>query len=103
MPDYPIVETGENVARQVLSDHPDMTVVAFRFAPEGAEEALHNHPHVQSNYVESGRFPFTLGDEEREVGLGDSFVIPSAQTHVCVCLQPGTLVDCFTPRRDNFH
>jgi hypothetical protein len=29
-------------------------------------------------------------------------VIPSGQTHGCVCLAPGTLVDAFTPRRDDF-
>lgn len=102
MTDFPIVVSGENVTRQVLSDHPDLMVVAFRFAKAGAIGALHNHPHVQSTYVESGRFRFTLGDKEREVGPGDSFVIPSDQPHGCVCLQEGTLVDCFTPRRDDF-
>ena len=102
MSDYPITSTGENVTRQVLSDHPELMVVAFRFAAEGAEGALHNHPHVQSTYVESGRFRFKLGEEEREVGPGDSFVIPSNQTHGCICLEPGTLIDCFTPRRADF-
>lgn len=102
MSEYPVVSTGENVTRQVLSDHPDLMVVAFRFAESGAEGALHNHPHVQSTYVESGRFKFTIGDEQREVGAGDSFVIPSGATHGCICLEPGTLVDCFTPRRDDF-
>ena len=102
MPDFPIVSTGDNVTRQVLSDHPDLMVVAFRFAAEGAIGALHDHPHVQSTYVESGRFRFTLGEESRDVGPGDSFVVRSGQTHGCVCLEPGTLVDCFTPRRDDF-
>jgi len=102
MNDFPIVSTGENVTRQVLSDHPDMMVVAFRFAEIGATGALHNHPHVQSTYVEAGRFRFTLGEIEKDVGPGDSFVIPSGQTHGCVCLEPGTLIDCFTPRRDDF-
>ena len=102
MSDFPTVATGDNVTRQVLSDHEQLMVVAFRFAAEGAIGALHNHSHVQSTYVESGRFWFTLGDETREVGPGDSFVIPSDQTHGCVCLEPGTLVDCFTPRRDDF-
>ena len=63
MSDFPIVSTGDNVTRQVLSDHPDLMVVAFRFAAEGAVGALHDHPHVQSTYVESGRFRFTLGEE----------------------------------------
>ena len=102
MSDYPIVAAAENVTRQVLSDHPELMVVAFRFEAAGAEGAPHSHPHVQSTYVESGRFRFTLGEEVREVGPGDSFVIPSALTHGCVCLEPGTLVDCFTPRRDDF-
>lgn len=101
MSDFPVVSTGENVTRQVLSDHPDLMVVAFRFAKEGAIGALHDHIHVQSTYVEKGRFRFTLGEVEREVGPGDSFVVPSGMTHGCVCLEPGTLVDCFTPRRDD--
>ncbi|MBU2865536.1 MULTISPECIES: cupin domain-containing protein [Pacificibacter] len=102
MSQYPVVTTGECVTRQVLSDHPHLMVVAFRFAAEGATGALHNHPHVQSTYVESGRFTFTLGDEQHEVGPGDSFVVPSGQLHGCVCLEPGTLIDSFTPRRDDF-
>jgi quercetin dioxygenase-like cupin family protein len=102
MTDFPVVSTGENVTRQVLSNHPEMMVVAFRFAEVGAIGALHNHPQVQSTYVEAGRFRFTLGDVEKEVGPGDSFVIPTELTHGCVCLVPGTLIDCFTPRRDDF-
>ena len=102
MSNYPIGSTGENVTRQVLSDHPDLMVVAFRFEAEGAEGALHNQTYVQSNYVESGSFRFTLGEETREVGPGDSFVIPTMMTHGCVCLEPGMLVDCFTPRREDF-
>ena len=99
---FEIVKTGEGVTRQVLADHPDLMMVAFCFDHAGAEGALHCHPHVQSTFVESGRFRFFLGDEQREVAAGDSFVIPSGQTHGCVCLEPGRLVDCFTPRRDDF-
>ncbi|WP_425083718.1 cupin domain-containing protein [Ruegeria profundi] len=102
MPEFPVISTGENVTRQVLSDHPNLMVVAFRFSKAGAIGALHSHPHVQSTYVESGRFRFTLGESDQEFGPGDSFVIPSDQTHGCVCLEPGKLVDSFTPRRDDF-
>ena len=102
MSSFPVIESGDNVTRQVLADHPDLMVVAFRFAAKGAIGALHSHPHVQSTYVESGRFRFTLGEDEREVGLGDSFIIPSEMVHGAVCLEPGTLIDSFTPRRDDF-
>lgn len=102
MSGFPVIDASENVTRQVLSDHPDLMVVAFRFGATGAEGALHNHPHVQSTYVESGRFRFTVEGVVTEVAQGDSFVVPSNAEHGCVCLEPGTLVDCFTPRRDDF-
>lgn len=102
MTGFPIVTTGENVTRQVLADHPDLMVVAFTFGAEGAEGALHHHGHVQSTYVESGRFRFSVDGRQMDVGPGDSFVVPSNAVHGCVCLQPGRLVDCFTPRRDDF-
>ncbi|WP_299046580.1 cupin domain-containing protein [uncultured Tateyamaria sp.] len=102
MTEYPIVVTSDGVTRQVLADHPDMMVVAFRFDSVGAIGALHAHPHVQSTYVETGRFRFTIGDEIRDVAAGDSFVIPTGALHGCECMEPGTLIDCFTPRRDDF-
>lgn len=99
---FPEVTADPGIRRQVLSDSPDLMVVAFRFQQEGAEGKLHNHPHVQSTYVESGRFRFTIDGETFDVSPSDSFVIPSNALHGCVCLEPGTLVDTFTPRRDDF-
>lgn len=99
---FPEVSADPGIRRQVLSDSPQLMVVAFRFREKGAEGRPHNHPHIQSTYVESGRFRFTLGEESFEVGPGDSFVIPSNAVHGCVCLEPGTLIDSFTPRRDDF-
>lgn len=99
---FPEVDADPGIRRQVLSDSENLMVVAFRFQSEGAEGRLHNHPHVQSTYVESGRFRFSIGGEEFEVSPGDSFVIPSMAMHGCVCLAPGTLIDTFTPRRDDF-
>lgn len=99
---FPEVPADPGVTRQVLSDSPELMVVAFRFQEEGAQGKLHNHPHVQSTYVESGRFVFTVDGQEINVGPGDSFVIPSMAIHGCTCLEPGTLVDTFTPRRDDF-
>jgi len=102
MTTFPVVDADENVTRQVLSDHPDLMVVAFNFNAEGAEGKLHHHVHVQSTYVESGRFQFSVDGVVTDVGPGDSFVIPSNAVHGCVCVEPGRLVDCFTPRRDDF-
>jgi len=98
---FPEAAPAPGVLRQVLSDSPELMVVSFRF-DAGAIGARHSHPHVQSTYVESGRFRFTIGDDAFEVGPGDSFVIPSGGEHGCDCLAPGRLIDTFTPRRDDF-
>lgn len=98
---YPILEAGPGVTRQVLADHPDLMVVAFRFA-KGGSGALHSHSHVQATYVASGRFAFSVDGTERLVGPGDSFVLPGGAVHGCTCLEEGLLIDSFTPRRDDF-
>ena len=98
---FPVAHPDPGVTRRVLSDSPELMVVAFAF-DQGAEGKLHSHPHVQSTYVEAGRFRFTIDAEEFEVGPGDSFVIPSGAIHGCLCLEPGRLIDTFTPRRDDF-
>ena len=102
MTDFPIVETDPGVTRQVLADSPDLMMVSFRFDETGAEGKLHSHPHVQSTYVKSGRFSFTLDGKTLEIAPGDSFIIPPGAKHGCICLEPGELIDCFTPRRDEF-
>ncbi len=98
---FPSHSPAPGVTRQVLADSPDLMIVAFGFEA-GAAGARHSHSHVQSTYVESGRFRFGIGDDVVEVGPGDSFVIPSGIEHGCTCLQAGRLIDCFTPRRDDF-
>ena len=99
---FPVVEAGPGSSRQVLAEAPELMVVRFSFREAGAEGALHSHPHVQSTFVQSGRFTFTIGEKSIEVGPGDSFVVPSGAVHGCVCLEPGDLIDSFTPRRDDF-
>lgn len=98
---FPQVSPDTGVLRRVLSDSPKLMVVSFKF-DSGAQGALHDHPHVQSTYVRDGRFRFSVDGEEFEVGPGDSFVIPSGARHGCVCIEPGELIDTFTPRRDDF-
>lgn len=98
---FPAVAADPGVIRQVLSENPDLMVVSFTFE-QGAEGKLHNHPHVQSTFVNSGRFVFSVAGEEITLTPGDSLIVPSNAIHGCRCLEPGTLIDTFTPRRDDF-
>ena len=99
--EFPAVEVGNGVTRRVVADSPELMVVEFVFAPSG-EGLPHSHPHVQSTFVKSGRFAFMISDETFEVGPGDAFVIPSKAVHSCKAIEPGVLIDTFTPRRDDF-
>lgn len=89
------------VRRQVLAQCDALMVVSFSFDTAAAGER-HSHSHVQSTFVESGRFRFTIDADVFEVGPGDSFIIPSGAVHGCHCLEAGRLIDSFTPRRDDF-
>lgn len=100
-PPFPPVAAAAGVTRQVLADSPELMIVANDFAA-GARGALHHHPHIQATLVQSGRFSFTVAGKTFEVGPGDCFVVPPNAEHGCVCLEPGRLVDSFTPRRDDF-
>jgi len=105
MPDlvrsFPTVDTGNGVLRRVLSESPELMVVEVAF-PAGGVGAAHSHPHVQSTYVQSGRFEFTIDGEPFLVAEGDAFVIPANAVHGCRALDAGTLIDTFAPRRDDF-
>lgn len=98
---FPLVQLDAHATRQVLADSPALMVVAFTFTAGGVGK-LHSHPHVQSTYVKSGRFVFTVDGTETEVGPGDSFVVASNAQHGCRCVEGGQLIDTFTPRRDDF-
>ena len=69
---------------------------------KGAVGQLHSHPHTQITYIGEGRFRFTIGDETREVGKGDTLYKVSGVKHGCECLEKGFMVDFFTPMREDF-
>lgn len=98
---FPEVDAGNGVIRQVLADSPELMLVEFRFK-NGGVGAPHSHVHVQSTYVKSGKFEFTISDKSFTVSAGDAFVIPSNAIHSCRALEVGVLVDTFTPRREDF-
>lgn len=98
---FPTVDAGGGVLRRVLSESPELMIVEVAF-PAGAIGAPHSHPHVQSTYVQSGRFEFTIDGEPVRVAAGDAFVIPANAVHGCRALEQGVLIDAFTPRRDDF-
>ena len=87
--------------RRILSYTADMMVVEITF-PAGGVGAVHTHPHLQSSYVKSGEFEYTVGDEKVIVREGDSLTFAPDEPHGCVCIKAGVLVDVFSPAREDF-
>ena len=92
---------GEGVTRRVLAYNDQLMCVENQFQ-KGAVGALHSHPHTQITYIVSGRFSFTIGEETREVGPGDTLLKTDGVVHGCTCLEAGTLLDIFNPMRADF-
>ena len=89
------------VRRQVLAHGPDLMLVRVDFR-EGAVGRVHHHPHRQATYVAAGRFEVSVGEETTTLDAGDSFFAVADVPHGVRALRDGTLLDCFTPARQDF-
>lgn len=68
---------------------------------EGASLAPHSHVHEQIAYVIEGEFEFTINGENHLAKAGDSLYFPSNIVHGGRCLKKGSLLDVFTPQRED--
>ncbi|MBP5291013.1 MAG: cupin domain-containing protein [Lachnospiraceae bacterium] len=94
-------DLGNGVVKRVLAYSDDVMCVENHFE-KGAIGALHHHPHTQITYVISGRFCFEIDGEKHEVSKGDTLLKTDGVEHGCVCLEEGTLLDIFSPYREDF-
>ena len=99
--DVPWKTVDAGVRRRVLAYNEQMMIVEVCFE-EGGIGSVHTHPHLQSTYVQSGRFRFTIDGTAVEVSQGDTIAFPANIPHGTLCLQAGTLIDIFTPMRADF-
>ena len=99
--DAVLKDLGGGVSRRVLAYTPRLMIVEVNFE-EGGEGSVHTHPHCQNTYVRAGRFRFSIDGEFVEVGPGDTLAFPPDVPHGTLCLEAGTLLDIFTPMREDF-
>ncbi len=99
--DEPWEKIDDYIERQIVGYNNTIMMVNVKFK-KGGVGAMHNHPHTQVTYISEGRFEVTIENETSILGKGDSFFVPPNQNHGVVCLDDGTLVDVFNPKRDDF-
>jgi quercetin dioxygenase-like cupin family protein len=94
-------DLDNGIQRQLFGYNETVMMVKVKFE-KGAVGELHNHPHTQVSYVESGAFEMRIGDQNKIIKTGDGFYVHPNVTHGTVCLEPGVLVDVFSPLREDF-
>ena len=99
--DTQLQDLGGGTSRRILAYNDSLMSVEVNFE-SGSEGALHTHPHTQCSYVVSGKFIYTVEGEGVELNPGDSVVVPANAVHGTKCLEAGTLLDIFTPMREDF-
>jgi len=99
--DIAIEAVGKGVTRQILGYDKDIMLVKVSFE-KGSIGDMHNHTNVQSSYIESGRFEVTISGKKQILERGDGFFVPSGSSHGLICLDAGSVIDTFTPAREDF-
>jgi quercetin dioxygenase-like cupin family protein len=97
----PWEEAAPGIQRQVFGYDDKIMLVKAKFE-KGAIGTLHEHLHSQVTYVESGSFELTIGDQKKLLNKGDGYYVPPHVLHGCICLEPGILIDVFSPLREDF-
>ncbi len=98
------------IQRRTIKEGIQMRVLAWGgslmmtqvFFTKGATSDPHSHKHEQLSYVVEGDFIYFIDDKEYEVKQGYSIYIPSDVSHWVKAITDGSLVDVFTPIREDF-
>jgi quercetin dioxygenase-like cupin family protein len=94
-------DAAPGIQRQVFGYDDTIMLVKVKFEKD-AVGSLHEHYHSQTTYVESGVFELTVGDKKKVLRKGDGYYVPPHLVHGCVCIEPGMLIDVFSPMRKDF-
>jgi len=62
----------------------------------------HKHPNEQNGYVISGKYKLQFENNEYIITAGDSYSIPSNVEHTLEIIDPGEVIDVFTPVRQDY-
>lgn len=93
---------GDGITRQILGYDGHIMMVKIKAEKSGPVGVEHAHYHPQVTFVSSGKFEFTIGNEKKVVTAGDGMYMEPDVRHSCICIEPGVIVDCFSPMREDF-
>jgi quercetin dioxygenase-like cupin family protein len=94
-------DVSDGITRQFMGFNSQLMMVKIKFE-KGAIGALHNHFHSQVSYVAAGEFKVSIKGEDKVLKTGDGFYVSPNINHGVECLEPGILIDVFSPVRKDF-
>src|SRR6266498_441174 len=88
------------VRRKILQAQGCLMLMEVEFNADAAGYE-HRHVHEQISYCIAGRFEYSLNGQTVLLSKGDAIYVPSNALHGAKALEPGTLIDVFTPLRED--
>lgn len=88
------------VKRRIREDGEKLMLVEVVFEA-GAAVPEHAHVHEQVSYIVSGRMMFTVSGKEMELKAGESLRLPSNVPHAARALEASTVLEAFSPPRED--
>jgi quercetin dioxygenase-like cupin family protein len=86
----------------VLLSHGQESMVTKMLYKEGDSPPSHKHPNEQSGYIISGNYRMFIGNVASTIGPGDSYCIPRNVEHRVEIIEPGEVLDFFSPPRKDY-
>ena len=94
------VDAEPGVRRRIVQAQGRLMLMEVRFEA-GAAGYEHNHVHEQISYCITGKFEYSLDGRVHVLSAGESIYVPSNARHGAKALEAGTLIDVFTPLRED--
>lgn len=82
--------------------HTATNTINFIEIKAGSDSPIHSHPHQQCAFVLKGQFEMTVGEETQVLDTGKFVVIPGNVPHGGKAITDCTLLDIFSPVREDF-
>ena len=94
-------DSAPGIRRKELCFDDNIMLVRFQFET-GAVGPEHKHPHKQCSVIESGVFDVTIAGKTERLRAGDSYLVAPNLLHGATSVEPGVIVDAFSPLREDF-
>ena len=99
--DVKLDDLGKGVSRKILSHVANMMMVEVNFI-KGAVGEIHAHENEQISYIVKGSFQVDIEGKKEILKTGDTFYIKPNALHGVLALEDSTILDVFTPQREDF-